>query len=752
MTSTTPSALDTASMDLPFAKFHNALQRLRARVRTGLLIEGLAIVGIALAIYFVVTLPLDRFLRLETPVRAVLLLIFVGVVAWLVFKRSVQPMLFELDDEELALAVERTNEPLGQRLISALQFERRFKDGVFHGDSPEMMAKVVAELPSALDDVRFHEAVRREQVAKNLMFVLLSFGLLTACAWQYDGFGLWAKRNLLLSSIDWPRATMLTVVGAVDGEILVPRGDDFTIEVEAAGVVPESVRVRYRFDGGTTGTDTMTQNVGEARFNYTFPGVLDPMTIEAWGGDGETDEIRVRLVDRPRLLEETLRLEFPEYMSKDAQVLDASTTQAIVPRGTRVVISARASKALDRAELQVGESQRAPLTISGDGTRIDGSIAPTESGLLVTRLTDRDGLSEGPGRSVVLRVVPDKAPLLRTRVRGLGSMITQRARIPIELEAVDDFGLVSIRMFWGVGESAAIGSSEKLEASFQLSKTEDLDRFESGSLVFEGLVRHDLLPLVKNAENPEAPENPVRPGLFVAVRFDARDNDRSEESEGKRSRSDSFTFKVVTEAELLRELNRRQSELRLQFEKIFEGEKADRAEFVELENPKSDGELGLRVRNRLAKLARRQRSLAKRVLETGRRYGEILDEMINNRVADGIGGEGRVRALRSAIVDRLETLGKSTMPTLAGTIVRYQRSGTDEDQKPAIQGYDEVVRAMQRILREMLKLESFTEVLTQLKDLIRIENKTAEVTRKKLEAELKGIFGGRDEKDDDKDR
>ena len=394
MTSTTTATSQTASMDLPFAKFHNALHRLRSRVRTGLLIEGLAIIGIALAIYFVVTLPLDRFFRLETPVRAVLLLILIGVVAWLLFKRCVQPMLFELDDEELALAVERTNEPLSQRLISALQFERRFQEGVFHGDSPELMRKVVADLPAALDEVRFHEAVRRERVVKNLLFALLSFGLLAACAAKYDGFGLWAKRNLLLSSIDWPRATMLSVLGAVDGEILVPRGDDFTIEVEAAGVVPESVSVRYRFDGGTTGTDTMTQNVGESRFSYTFPGVLDPMTLEAWGGDGVTGDIRVRLVDRPQLLEENLRLEYPAYMGKEAQAIDAETTQVIVPRGTRVLITARSSKPLEKAELQVGDGQREALTVSADGLQIQGAIAPEESGLLVARLMDRDGLSE----------------------------------------------------------------------------------------------------------------------------------------------------------------------------------------------------------------------------------------------------------------------------------------------------------------------------------------------------------------------
>ena len=744
------------AMRATFEALHVACNRLRKRVRRGILVEGLAIIAMGLALYFVLTWPADRFLRLETPVRAMLVLLLVGLLTWRLVQRCVRPLLFDLDDEELALAVERTNAPLGQRLISAMQFERRVATGKARGDSMDLMHEVVRGLPAALASVRFPDALRKDRIAKSWLIALCGIGFLATVASLYPGFGLWARRNLLLSSTEWPRATQLVVVGATNNEVVVPRGDDLTIEVDAEGVVPETLRVSYSFESGTRGSDAMTQNVGERRFRYTFPGVLEAMRFEAFGGDGVTGEIRVRLVDRPQLSEEAYTLEFPAYMKKGAVAVGADETQVTVPRGTKVTVTGVASKPLTRAELAVSDKERAPLTIGTDRRRVDGSILPEDSGLLRVEMIDEDGLGQGPGRSLIVRVVPDKAPILRTRLRGLGSMITPKARIGIELEALDDFGLETLRLLWAVDESAAIGTSAALEGKFQASETSDLDRFEAGSTLFEGMVRHDLLPLVVKPDDLSAPENPIRPGSFVALRFVASDNDHSEDASGasgKQARSDSFTFKVVTEAELLRELNRRQGELRMQFEKILEAETADRAEFAELESPKAEGELGMRVQARLATLARKQRSLSKRVLETGLRYGEVLDEMINNRVADGIGGEGRVRALRTAIVDRLDVLGKSAMPALAGEIARFQRSGAPADQKSATDTFDEVLRTMRRVLAEMMKLESFTEILTQLKDVIRIGNQAAELTKKRLQADLDSLFGGgrEDSRERDKD-
>ena len=733
---------EAQELDLTFHRFRSALAQLRVRVRMGMLLEAVAVVAIAFAAYFVVTWPIDRWFRLNVPVRAVILIAFATLTLRYLIQRILAPMAQDLDDEELALAVERANKPLGQRLISALQFQERFETGRFGGDSPVLMQRVVAELPSALGDASVSAALRGERIRKGFLGLGIGAGFLLLVGLLYPGFGLWAKRNLMLSAEDWPRETHLSVLGTENGRLVVPRGDDFTVEVEAKGVAPEQVLVRYRFDDGGGGREPMTKNVGAERavYSYTFPGLMDPVRFYAYGGDGITREIEVVLVDRPVLERETLRLVYPEYMNRKPQEVAADATETLLPRGTRIEYEGYATKKLREAELAVGDDLVAKAEVAEDQRTVRGTIEPKESGLFLAKLVDVDGLTQGPGRRLMLRVVPDKAPRLIAKIRGLGAWITRKARIPVELSAIDDFGLDKLEMLWGVGDRASIGADEELIKSYKIAKAEGLERFEPGKLVYESLVRHDLMPLIVNDDDPKDPKNPVRPGQFVAVRFRARDNNRKEDPEGQLAVSESFTFKVVTESELLRELGRRQNELRVQFEKYIKKEIADRAEFGELQSPKTAGQIGAQVRNRISTMARTQRAMAKRVSSLGRRYGQILDEMINNRVADGIGGEGRVRSLRGKIVDALDQLGTSAIPTLAGLIARYGRDGDDQLRLASIDGYNSVIRAMQRVLREMQKLESFTQILTDLKELIRLEGMTAEETKRKLKADLEGVF------------
>jgi hypothetical protein len=724
------------------ARFRGAFASLRARVRNSLLLEGAAIFGLGFVVYFSITWPVDRLFRLEMPVRLALLIAFIVWMIVLVVRRVYRPMSLVLDDEEMALAIERSNAGLSQHLISSVQFWRQLQSGDSVGaDSRQLMSRVVGELPQALGKVEIADAMKAEHVRRNRLFLFGAIVFVVLVATFYSGFGLWARRNLLLSPEDWRRQTELTVVDAKNGRLVVPRGDDFTVAVDAAGVIPETLRIRYEFDDGNRADETMTQNVGEQRFTFTFPGLVDPVRFQAWGGDGETRWIRVDLVDRPSLSSQQVTIVYPAYMKRDPKVVADDVGEVVVPRGARLDLVATANKKLKRASLAVGELV-VPAEVGTAGRKVSGGIEPDASGPLVVQMLDVDNLTHGEGRRLFVRVVPDKGPRLTAKVRGLGAWITFKARIPVELGISDDFGLQRLEVYRGVGRSAAIGSSEKPEEVFKTTTAEGLGEFEPGVLRFERLVRHDLLPFAVNPDDAADEKNPIRAGMFVAVRFRAWDNNPKAGDGGQASTSDAFTFKVVTVSELLRELTRRQGELRVEFEKVIANEKADRAELRELQDPAAPGGIGARIVNRISTMARRQRSLAKRVLGVGRRYGQILDEMINNRVGSAIGGgEATVRRRRSLIIDRLEDLGKSVMPKLARIVAEYGRSKDGDLRTLAASGYDDVISRMERVLREMKKLKSFAEILTKLREVISLTDEAREAARKRLKAEMEELFG-----------
>jgi len=120
------------------------LARLRARVRTLVLLLGgsrLAVfLGAALALFFCA----DYVLRLPLSVRTVLLLLVVGGGVAVALRHLLRPLLAPLDDDTLAACVEAAHPGLNDRLRSSLAFAHA-KENPDNEDSPELMRVVVEE-------------------------------------------------------------------------------------------------------------------------------------------------------------------------------------------------------------------------------------------------------------------------------------------------------------------------------------------------------------------------------------------------------------------------------------------------------------------------------------------------------------------------------------------------------------------------------------------------------------------------------
>ncbi len=684
--------------------------------------------------------------------RAVLLFAWLFWLCYRLYREVFVPTRVSLDDDELALSVERAHPELGQRLISTLQFMRTMRSGSYGGTSKELMHEVVRDLPALLDEVRLDDAIKRERIRKRaLAFAVSVLAFAVFAVASPSTCKIWLQRNLLLAGdVDWPRSTYLAFEGIDGTELIVPRGDEFNVLCSAEGVIPDRVRISYEFDDGASTTETMKQNTGESRFSFTFPGLFSPVQFYAFGGDGLTRTVRVRLVDRPVLTTMQLSLAYPEYMKRERFNVDPGSTEVLVPRGSRLFIRGKANKPLEEAAIAVGKDQIVAMRLAEDHRSVEGEIAPEESGILSLRLRDRDGMNEGEGHRLLLRVVADKAPKLRAKMKGIGTMISPMARIPVDLIARDDFGLEKLELFDAVGDSIGIGSEEqnKLGKDFQGTAAEGLENFAPGAQDFEGLVRFDLLPLLVNQDVLSDPKNPVRPGRFVILRFRARDNYRDEEhtESGQSALSERLSFRVVTPAELLQDLIRRQGQQRREFQKLRDKVKRDRSDCSDLASPKVTGELGKKVGRKLRQLSRHQRHLARATVTVAVRYRLILDEMRNNRLAK----EAVVLRRIGQIVDPVEKLGNSAMPALAKLISEYARGGEAALKERAVQHYDEILRMMDRVLRYMTELETFTRLLNDLRDLIRIQEKAGAEAKRRLDEELREFEGKEPKKSDGK--
>jgi hypothetical protein len=247
-------------------RVRSPLERLRTYIRTYVSLEGAAVVGLYLTLWFWIGLILDYgVFRLfhfdwvqETPwgLRCgVLLVLLSGLLAALALK--VLTRLFrEFRDVALALVLERRfPKILGDRLITAVELSDP-KKAADIGYSAAMVQETIHEAAQRVEKLKIKEVFDWERlVRRGVVLGLLIFGgyllvggsfcaanALRGHAVSTAGFGqfhevagIWFERNVLLQNVIWPRMAHLQLLDVPSaGEWRMGRGDRApTIRVRA---------------------------------------------------------------------------------------------------------------------------------------------------------------------------------------------------------------------------------------------------------------------------------------------------------------------------------------------------------------------------------------------------------------------------------------------------------------------------------------------------------------------------------------
>jgi len=709
---------------------HDVFRGLRARARTGILIEGAARLALVAAGFTVSSYGVDRWLELERPYRFVLLcgVVWALVVTW---RRSVaRPLRVHLDDNELALAVERSDAGLRQVLISAVEFERDLARGSVRGQSDALMQSVVTDAETRLgqiDSVRALDARRTARFAAGLAAALASiFVFLLAMAEP----GVWARRNLLLGADSWPRETRLAFASAAgQREIRLAEREDLVLRVDVEGVVPDEVELLATFAGGERATKRMDR-VGPASFTATLTAVLEDVELVAIGGDGTSEPLQVRIVERPRVLDFEVSVFAPAYVGGEPlRATDIGGTLDVTAGG-RVELRARSSKSLRAARLRYGDEEPRAVEVGEDGFTVRGELSPEVDGILRVELVDADDLGPATPPQVAFRVVPDTAPRVEFESEGIGSLITAEARIPGMIRIADDHGAVAVTALQRTMDATA---GDESGAEFGAVAIEWAGPLLVGATEQElGLV-FDLRPLLVDPD-PDSERNPIHPGLLLSLRFDAVDGKDPGPQTGS---SEVRTFRVVTREKLLQELRRRQEEQRRELERIVARVDDARTEIEEVLSPTSADPAADRARLRLRTLARQLAGLGAETAVTADRYALILDEYANNRLYE----PNIVRASVARVVEPLREVASTGFPPAAARAAAFAERGAEEDRSAAVDGLAYVLDALRRVLAQMEKNESLSELVETLRIVIRTEEELQRELERLAEAEGAGIFG-----------
>jgi hypothetical protein len=760
----------STALDLPaltsLRDEQRALKAQLGRLQRRLWLElGLEFVAEAIALLVVVgaiLVFLDWWLRLERPARVALLVAALAAVLVVLVRRARRlGQAAGLDGLSLAVVLDRFRPGTGQHVADVLQLPELIGPGAPTVSQP-LVQLAVQRASAALAQSDWRRLWNRGRTAGYAgLFVLALLLPAVFVSLAPEAARLSAARWLLGSTERWPQRTYLTVSGLNDrGRLLAPRDEPLAVEVRAdlprlvpwsgrwiipdrgaplvvrhkpaAPAAPGSVQIRERTAEGIDRAGTMLA-ISPVKFRYELAAAPASSTLDLTGGDDWLGPIAVERVDRPALADLSLRVKEPGASADTIgfrAVADPRQHLLFLP-DTEVELTLTGNQQISGTQLKVNPGVPPALKRRDDRTftaRWTLREATTLEIVLTSRAT---GLDSRPA-FLSMGILRDREPRVTIRALGISSHVTPAATVPLSISATDDFGLGALRL--------------RVERSIMATNEEEDDQ---GVPKAQEKTPSDFAPTVQKANIdlplPVAPDRPVLdqqvrhdlvldadpPPLGTLIRIVGEADDRCVRGV-QTGRSSVLALQVVSADELFYEVLIRQRAERAKFVALLESHEKQTPLLDRPEPPSAED---------WVRLARLEHATARQLDQIAGRLADTLQEMKLNQV----GSPKSHRLLQEEIIEPIRALGSGSLNSLRNEVQSLASSGqssaTSRESVRRLHG--EVVTTMKAILAQMSQWESFVDVVNQVAEVIRLEQKVLQETEKARDSRTREVFDGK---------
>ena len=764
----------------------SALSELRWRIRAYVLADGLALAAVWIGLTFWLGLALDYLpvltwaSEMPQPVRAVGLVVVAGGLAWIVYQYILRRVFVRMRDRSMALLVERKFRGFSDELVTAVELSQAAERDEAY--DPEMLERTKRIAETQVRRLRLADIFNSKPLWRNsVLAIMLLAPVVPFAVLQPKAMKTWVQRFYMLKEVSWPRDTLLHVVGlqpqrtagtalategptavrkfGSDQAMKIAKGSSGTLRVKAKSrsgkTPPEYCTVYYRSPDGLRASVRMNKfgrvtNDGYQLYTLAskpFKGVLETLDFDVVANDRRLGGYRLDVVESPQIGEVTLDCVFPEYLVDESssswlpRTMDYVASGTALPIGTKVTLNLLSNKPLEEASIRMGEEgEQQPAKLLDDG-KIQIELPPLDaSTTMYVSVLDKDGVEMDRPQKFVIGAVKDNPPELDVMHRGISSMVTPDAIIPITGTVKDDYG-VSRLWFELMTPDGRVREFEDVQA--------DKDGILSGGL--------DLRS--KRALEDEKVAVDLKPGTKITVTAMAADRfdlgDAANVGVGVR-----MDLEVVTPDQLLTLLDQRELAQRRMFEHVIEEMRAMRDDVARVRGDfeagdEPEGELGeednleqLKRRATALRLLRMQQAglqsekSAQETAAVGAAFEDIVLELVNNRVDS----EDRKERLTTRVIAPLQLIAETMFPELDNRLDRLQEAigGEAEDRvevaKAAVEQVDDVLAEMDKVLAEMQYIETFNEIIEAIRIIKEEQAKIEQETEKERARGLKGLL------------
>jgi hypothetical protein len=528
--------------------------------------------------------------------------------------------------------------------------------------------------------------------------------------------------------------------------------------------LPVRCQLSYFSADGRRGTLPMNPVAGarEGFQSYVVGGsILDGLTSDLTfyirGDDHRIGPFFIKATEPPLVTQTNLNVIFPEYMVDDRSSRWTPRTIALVPGmslpvGTSIELAIETDRDVQHVYL-TGRDGELVCDASGDSPlsrRFQVSLGRISGNVQVgVWLRDEHGIySRGPGR-VAIAAIEDKPPVVKFRMRGIGTAVTPGVRIPVNGVVTDDY---EVRSSWAQLSTDVAG---KIEVPVNVSAHGEL-----GGEV-------DFLELRRNGQLPT--DLPVGEGSQLV--FTILANDRCDLAGGPNTGAgERYILDVVAPAELLRQLERQEADQRRRLEQIRDELQQARDNLVRStggqqatdtgQEPGEDGDPDHSGSGTIEDVAVRQLFVQRSLLQAQKSiqemsamataFEEIRGQLINNR----IDAEERKERIGNSIIVPLRQIAETSLVNWATELTELDsvyrqvpesavwRESVADRSRRALATAEAVLAEVKSVLDALLKFETQNELLEIVRRMLDEEQQLLQRTRALREQEaFNDLFG-----------
>jgi len=430
----------------------DALSQLIQRVRTVIIIRGLAAVIAAALGSLLAIMAIDAAVRIDTQwPRYMLTLTALAITAGAAVWFLILPLGRTITLEGIARVIETRHPELQERLSSAVEL-------LASSDMPSIRgseALIRALVHEANDDARQVRPRTEISLASAKPFLTAAGGVvLVFLAIMAVNPGM-AKRLVLRAVAPYANipniySDMLTVK---PGNTIIPEGRRLEVIVDVDSRYVKLASFRKTLPDGSEVSDAMIAMPTDtgAHFSLTLPPATTGFKYRISAGDALTQYYTVTVVPPPMVDRLELRYDFPPYLAQAPKTDSPSKGDISAVAGTVVTITALTNKPVNPPDLRInGQSlQKPPLRAgTGDGRTWQFQL-PLTAGLRgrwsMGLKDEMDFTSTTPDRTI--ETLADKGPVVKLLNTEKKIRLKPTDALPLSYEMNDDFGLASAEVY-----------------------------------------------------------------------------------------------------------------------------------------------------------------------------------------------------------------------------------------------------------------------------------------------------------------